>query len=160
MRVKEALRIVGGSLVVYVVMAACSSEGGVPSMIVNAVDAAVGDVGGTSGDATGNALDAIVNPIPEASAGPLPPIVATESCTQQAPDAGTGVTYLYAEHAFPGYTAQQLAGLQILNNDAFTSIPGYSQSQGIAYIRDGYAAVICGSPTAQSITSVTFILPQ
>jgi hypothetical protein len=95
-------------------------------------------------------VDAIANPVREASAQPLPPITATEMCDKQT-TAG-----LYAEHAFPGYTATQLAAMETLVTTKVVTIPGYTQSQGFAFVRDGYAAVSCDS----AYTSVTFILPQ
>jgi len=42
--------------------------------------------------------------------------------------------------------------------------PGYTQYQNLAFVRDGYAAIQCGSTTPSGTTltfsSVTFILPQ
>lgn len=73
MRAREALRLVGGSIVVYVVMAACGSDsqkGGFAD-----VDAGSGTDphdGSTAGPGTDGAslLDALTNPVPDANADP------------------------------------------------------------------------------------------
>jgi hypothetical protein len=104
----------------------------------------------------GAVRDALANPVHEASAQALAPVVATETCNQTGQAGGT--TVFYAEHAFPGRTANQLAGVQTLLTGS--DVPGYTQSQGLASVRDGYAAVYCSAGSSGAITSVTFILPQ
>jgi hypothetical protein len=147
----RTLRLLISSLVVYILIA-CGSA-------LTQTTAGDGEVDAAS------MLDALANPVPDAIAGPLPPITATESCNKQAPGP-SGVTYVYAEHAFPGYTAMQLASVVTISTltAAGQTIPGYGQSVGGALVRDGSAAQFCGVTTATtstiSVSSVTFILPQ
>jgi hypothetical protein len=155
----RTLRLVVGSIVVYAIVA-CGSAAMGPSLGEATQDASAPRV--TDAASMGAALaDALANPVPEAAAQPLAPITATENCDKQAPyGANSGSTALYAEHAFPGFTASQLAGLQVLATPTSVAIPGYTQQQDLAYVRDGYAAVFCGLTTTQTVTSVTFILLQ
>lgn len=104
-------------------------------------------------------MDAIVNPVPDAIAAPGA-IVATESCSKTFVYQTT--TYVFAEHAFVGKTKTDLTTLSVSVH--FTSAnpltpPGYSDQQSGAYVRDGYASVLCGAQTNPVIDSVTFILP-
>jgi hypothetical protein len=144
MATKESIKLVVGSIAVYVIMAACSAGGGSPrsSPGLDGSASSGSGSGGNSGSGSDGSgvFDALTDPVTEAMAAS--PIIATENCN------GT-----YAEHAFPGYTVNQLAFVHALINNAAT-IPGYSQYQMGAHLRDGYAAVASTSGT------VTFILPQ
>jgi hypothetical protein len=163
----RTLRLVAGSIVVYAIVA-CGSAAMGPSLGEATQDASAPRV--VDAASMGAALaDALANPVPEAAAQSLSPIVATENCDKSWPAPGyTNVSYLYAEHAFPGYTAAQLSAVRALTVYASsTSVPvppGYTQYQNLAFVRDGYAAIQCGSTTPSGTTltfsSVTFILPQ
>jgi hypothetical protein len=164
----RTLKLLVGSVVVYVVVACGSAVSGVHGQ---------GDDGGTVDDATNGGsddalgggsssglMDALANPVRDAKAQALPPITATESCDKQVPSTNGAITYLFAEHAFPGKSVNDLAGVRTVLHYAGT-IPnnpsGYNDAQGIASLRTGYATVLCGAVQGTSNpTSVTFILPQ
>jgi hypothetical protein len=145
------LRLVAGSIVVYAIVACGSAVMG-PSFGEATQDASTPHPidAGQQGAAL---ADALANPVPEASAQTLAPIVATENCDKTGQVGGT--TVFYAEHAFPGKTANQLAGVQTLLTGS--DVPGYTQSQGLASVRDGYAAVYCSAVSSAPTMSVTFI---
>jgi len=86
--------------------------------------------------------------------------VDTESCTHTASFGGTNANY--AEHAYPGKTVVDLSGLvvrfHIVDGNGFT-LPGYDHELSVPYIKDGFAAAICGYTTVQYFDSVDFILP-
>ena len=147
-----------GSIVVYAIVA-CGSAATGPSFVERHLDASSPRPIDAS-SMVGAVRDALANPVHEASAQALAPIVATETCNQTAQVGGT--TVFYAEHAFPGRTANQLAGVQtlVMESGAGSNILGYTQSQTDAFVRDGYAAVFCGAVSNGSIASVTFVLPQ
>jgi hypothetical protein len=175
MQAKEAAKMLGGSITIYVVMAACSAASG-PGGFTSQDGSASGGSGSGSGGTIGasassgsgsgsdgpSIFDALTDPVPEAKAASLPPIVATESCTGQYTSGGS--TFVYAEHAFPGQTATQLAAVEtlIMVPSSASVPPGYTQEQDVAYVRDGYAAVLCGVTSDPSVASmtVTFVLPQ
>jgi hypothetical protein len=131
----NTIRLVVGSIVVYAIVA-CGSAATGPSFVERAVDASSPNPFDAAG-MVGAVRDALANPVREASAQALAPIVATETCNKTGQVGGVPV--LYAEHAFPGKTATQLAGVQVLVavDPASSNIPGYSQSQVLAYVRDG-----------------------
>jgi hypothetical protein len=157
----HTLRLVAGSIVVYAIVA-CGSAAVGPSFGEVSPDASVPRV--TDAASMGVALaDALVNPVPEASAQVAAPIVATEACNKTGPYGGSAtITAVYAEHAFPGFTATQLAAVRVLITTSTDVLPGYAQQQDLAYVRDGYAAVYCwlSGDEPDAGASVTFILPQ
>jgi hypothetical protein len=148
----HSVRLLIGSLVVYVLVA-CGS-------------AMLDQQQHPQQDAGTQILDALTDPVGEAAGQPVGPIAATENCDKVYMLGGR--PYAFAEHAFPGYTAQQLAALQVLltfNSKivAGGGVPtGYSQQVGGVgvFVRDGSAAVECGEGTSPAFQSVTFILPQ
>jgi hypothetical protein len=98
----------------------------------------------------------------DATAQGLPPLVATESCDKHVPIPGSNETMWYAEHAFPGYTAVQLAHLRGIATLAHPVLLDYARATVKGFeVRDGYAAVICAirAPTAL-YSEVTFVLPR
>jgi hypothetical protein len=180
MRVYEVAKMVGGSIAIYIVMAACSAARG-PTNWAALSDGGQASTGGGSGsggtsggasrggsdgsDSEGDGasiLDALTDPVSEAQAQSLPPITATENCDKSTPYMTS--TSTYAEHAFPGYTAQQLARVVALATYTAGSgdlaSAGYTQVAATPQVRDGYVALWCGLSTGASIQSVTFILPQ
>jgi hypothetical protein len=100
-------------------------------------------------------LDPVLDPVGEAQAAP--PDIATESCSR------VGGSYVYAEHAYPGKTVEDLAHLRVVmryKTDAgVTQLPGYSRFVTLPWLKPGYAAVICGTTAAMYVDDVTFILP-
>ena len=152
---KNALKMLGGAIVVYVVMAACGASS-------NHGDAtSAGDDDGSIGAELDGALaalgDAVTNPVGEAAAGPTATVV-TEPCNKTGTNLG-GTSFPYAEHAFPGKTKADLATLSFTINegkDIWTSPAGYQTVIGAgAWIKDGSVAVTCAATS-----TVTFVLPQ
>jgi hypothetical protein len=176
MKILPASQLFLGSIVVYAIMAACNASSGPPN---DAPSRNSGSSGGTSpssgfvsdGQGSGSGgqslLDALTDPVAEANAQSLPPITATEDCNKTTPTNDAGGITIYAEHSFPGYTAQQLARVLSLVTPSVPNNPlataGYSQYVAPTYVRDGYAAAWCGyvgSQGSQVVQSVTFILSQ
>ena len=110
---------------------------------------------GSSSSAPSITADRDAAPLDGSTAGVTPPDVATERCTNVY-DAGPG--YLYAEHAYPGKTTTDLAALRVVVHYVVPQV-GYSQSTSTALVRDGSAAVECGTAASPLIDTVTFILP-
>jgi hypothetical protein len=72
MNTKEAIKLVGGSITIYVIMAACSATSG--PLGSSSGDGGQGDgtasSGGSSASGGGGILDALTDPVPEANADP------------------------------------------------------------------------------------------
>lgn len=142
-----------GATSIYVVMAACGGSSSAP-------DTKSSD-GSSSGATPSGPFDAFVDqmmqPVPDAIAGPTPPDVAYESCVSNA--AG-----MVAEHAYPGKTMVDLSGLRAVvhfgaaSSNRLTGANGaYENSTSWpVYVRDGAAAVLCSN----GIDTVMFVLPQ
>lgn len=172
MKTNEALRALLGGAVVYVVMAACSSSQDAAQHAGAGFGSQMSAGGATgSGGAAqereagfmGGLVDALVDPVVEANAA-LPPDVSSEPCDKRSPLGDSGSGYLYAEHQYPGKTKTQLAALLIVGHlatPATAPIAGYPDVAFAAvYVRDGSAAVVCGSYASPSYDNVTFILPS
>jgi hypothetical protein len=69
MRVNEVARLLGGSIAIYVVMAACSAASG-PQGFTSKDGGGSGSSGGSAGDGAGGILDALTDPTPAANADP------------------------------------------------------------------------------------------
>ena len=69
MQAKEVGKMLAGSVAIYMIMAACSAAGGPQAFLSGDADAS-GSSGGTKGDGSGGVLDALTDPISEASADP------------------------------------------------------------------------------------------
>jgi hypothetical protein len=146
MRAIETAKLIGGSVGVYVTIAACTAASG-PS-----VSASEG-------------LQSQGSPVSMAMAQSRPPLTFNEPCDKKTPNPDAGPFTLYAEHAFPGHNAQQLAFVVALGSGGGDLGSGYPYQAANAFVRDGYVAVTCGfgvGPVLQQsqFTSVTFILPQ
>lgn len=129
-------------------MAACGSS---HSAGVGGPDAATGP------HEAGGPMDALVSPVPEAQAGPLPPDVVVEQCDKMGLTVGT-TTYFYAEHAYPGKSKADLARVGVvvhLPGGSPALGHGYEDVVGSPYVKDGFAAFTCAQGQ-----SVTFVLPQ
>lgn len=167
MRLRETGRALLGGAVVYVVMAACAP--------IDFKDSARGFGGGSVSDGGfeggagssvdregGSLVDALASPVRDAHAA-VPPDVAVEECSLRVPINDAGGTYIFAEHRYPGKTARDLAALTVVGHLTPVTIsslpPGYESQIGLAYIKDGSAAVQCGAYTSLYFDRVTFILP-
>jgi hypothetical protein len=121
----RTIKLVSGSVVVYLAVACMSAIEMAPSPP---------PLGATP---VGPIADALTDPVREAKAQSLPPITATENCDKGTPFAGT--TVVYAEHAFAGYTAEQLAAVRAIGTPpagAAMNNPPYARGQALAYLRD------------------------
>jgi hypothetical protein len=162
----KALEWLGGSVLVYAVVAACGGidPGGSlkPRPVVDS-GAGTGGVMGAGGtaqdsglaDAVADALDAMVDPVPDADAQTNPPAdtVVTAPCSSTL--AYAGVNQDFAELSLPGRSAASLARTVALMNAETTE--GYDHFV-VAYlaIRDGGVAALCGTDETRM---VTFIVP-
>jgi|GEM_PF-6705736 len=167
MRVKESLRVFGGAVVVYMAIAACGASGGGSSGADDggpAASSSSGASGSASSSAGGGGLldaiaDALTNPVKDAKAGPLPPLVATELCDKAFTYPG-GAVGKAAIHAYPGKLVNDLAAIQVVDHSG--SYTGTAEGvaytgaakANIVYLADGSVAAVCGGG------SMTFILPQ
>ena len=139
MRLTQILLPLSGAFFIYVVMAACGGSGT--------------NRGGGSPGAGG------ATPVPDAFAG-TPANVATEPCSTSL-EGGD-----YAVHAYPGLTAQDLAGVQTLCHMPFHEsgvpadypymLPGLWT---VTLVKDGSVAMQCRNSAFNLCDSVTFILP-
>jgi hypothetical protein len=162
MRGSETAKLIGGSIAVYAIMAACSGTGGPDLSGSNGGRLAVG----TAANDSGSNATLLTNPVPAANAQPTGASSFTEACNKTSPNPDAGPFVLYAEHAFPGYTAQQLASVVALGSGPgnFNAIPGYPLQTVGTSVRDGYVAAACGYGVGTSLQegqyqSVTFVLP-
>ncbi len=82
--------------------------------------------------------------------------VATEACSHTFMVGPT--SYSYAEHPYPGKLKADLQAVRAVGHNAnMVAIPpAYADSQAIAHVRDGYAAVICITAAGESYDQVTF----
>lgn len=103
-------------------------------------------------------MDVLLDPVSEAAAAP--PDVATEQCNKTV--MYKGGTWIYAEHAYPGKLKNDLAPVHAvahLVNNAVPMPPGYQDFATTPVVRDGFAAVFCGTQGNASADTVTFVLP-
>jgi len=161
----KALEWLGGSVLIYLVVAACGGIDPAGSLRPRpAADSGTGNggamgAGGTVqdsglGDVVADALDAMVNPVPDADAQPAPPmpIVQTVPCSSTLQYGS--VTQDFAELAMPGRSAASLAGTTALINTS--AAEGYEFHVAALSVRDGGVAALCG--TDETLT-VTFVVP-
>jgi hypothetical protein len=162
----RALEWLGGSVVVYGIVVACS--GGPYGERAVGVDSGSPGAGGMvaagggshtndSGvaDVLADALDAMTDPVPDADAAPMPPqpAVTTVPCSSTLQHGATNQDF--AELSVPGRSAASLAGTVALLNVGQTE--GYPYS-AVAYlaVRDGGVAAACGF---DETLTVTFVVP-
>ncbi len=155
MKIAETARAVVGATLVYVAMAACSASDAGSS----AAD------GGTSQDGAlgsiledGSFVDALVNPVPTAQAAALEE--ATEQCNKTY--SGSGYTFAYAEHLYPGVPANTLAATVVtvaVRTAAAGPFPaGYDRAYAAGgWVRDGAVAFQCGNASTPAYSSVSFV---
>jgi hypothetical protein len=173
MRVRKALEWFGGSVLVYVLAAACSGAEGQRSANSGQDGGTATGSTGTGGLASGGtdptanggamggtsvldaAVDAIVDPVPDADAQTLPPEAVEETCSKTV-TLGS-YTYAFAEHEYAGKTKEELAGVRVLIHQVMVDNTGYPLPAGYEWresiwgnlMRDGAVAAICGQwPTA------------
>jgi hypothetical protein len=70
MKATEGLKLVGGSIIVYCIMAACSASSGPASSSTSDGGGSSGGGSGGDGSGSGSLLDALTDPIAEAAADP------------------------------------------------------------------------------------------
>lgn len=97
----------------------------------------------------------LASPVPDAGAQTMPTALAVfdEPCDKTFTSPGATTPTSYAEHAFPGKIAAQLATVAVLVS--FSSpleIPGYGLLSGAPQIRDGAVGVTCSG-------SARFVVP-
>ncbi len=179
---RKALEWLGGSVLVYVLMAACSGTGATSKSGPGASVGSGGGVangghdgqGGLGGGATGDPGDA--GPVPNASAQvggssgsggcvcepyvPPAPTVVEAACDQQF----AGSPSMWAVAEFPGKTVDELAGVRVLVEyppALYSWPPDYEFQTGGYVVRPGFVAAGCGTVSAPAThaLSVRFILP-
>lgn len=142
MRLAHVLQSFVSGVVVYVVMAACSST-------------SVRDTGGSSstsaggGSASSGSGGAIASPVPEAQAAETD----TERCDKSYQS--SGATIGYAEHAYPGVSAAELATSVSLITSVVpgSAPPGFDRQFALAgFVRDGVVGTSCFA--GQTVTFV------
>lgn len=75
---------------------------------------------------------------------PAAPAVFDEACDKSFTAPGATTPTSYAEHAFPGKTAAELATVAVLVSfNSPLAIPGYGLLSGTPQIRDGAVGVTC-----------------
>lgn len=87
--------------------------------------------------------------------------IISQACPAPVADAGPQ-TPIYVEAAFPGKTAADLTAVRIIWHwvpGTNSMLPGYSDTYGGGYVRDGFVAAYCGTGTNVFADQVTFILP-
>ena len=162
---KQALKLVFGSCVVYVAMAACASKrspnGDGAGDTMAGGNGAMQSVGGSAagsmamgGGTGGTGRDAMPDgPVPDAMAQPDSgtgtPTVQTGQCTVQA-----GTLY-YAEVPFAGKSVEQLAHAVALLPDPEPAVPGYTHGIGlISGLKAGSVLVYCGANQGMTVSAV------
>jgi hypothetical protein len=182
--IRRALEWFGGSVLVYVLVAACSSTsggGGQPVSMGEGGDGS-GGVQGNGGEGVQGGRDGgIMNPVPDAMAAagagndgdgscecpdpyvPPKPTVVEAECDIEGP---SGV--MFAEAEFPGKTADELASTTALvefPHDIASKVPtgapdGYAAQSANVFVRDGFVATNCGASGNDHVaTRVVFTLP-
>ena len=184
---RRALEWFGGSVLVYVVAAACSSSGGSkPSPVVDSGmggEQGTGGVQGAAGEGIAGERDGgLMNPVPDAMAAagagnetvcdcpappkpyvPPDPIVVEAEC-----DITGGSGVMFAEAEFPGKTAEELARVvafvefdyDIADKFPASAPAGYPVLMSNVFVKDGFAATSCGSSAQEHVASrVIFTLP-
>jgi len=174
---RKALEWLGGSCLVYGLMAACSAAPGAnaPGGAQAGPSAAMGGADGAGGAPhVGAAGEALVDdgPVPVAVAagtggGPggapvvaLAPTVVEAECDQTA----DGSPSMWAIAQFPGKTALELAGVAVLMETPpglYKWPTGFTHQLGAPIVMAGSVAVTCGSAQspATAALSVKFVLP-
>jgi hypothetical protein len=143
----HVVRSLAAGAAVYVLMAACAAEEGAPARVLHSSSSS--SSGGGDESAVDAFLDELGDPVKGAAAAPSSSI---ENCDKSYAIGATNVRY--AEHAYPGATAAELASVLILVAEP-NGPPGYAQTAGIVpWVKEGSVASPCGNAT-----SLTFIRP-
>lgn len=168
MKLGHVVRTLAAGATFYVVMAACAAverNQGAEPISFEESGASSGSSGQTSsGSSTssssgvtsssstsGTIVDALTDPVSEAKADVLPPEISTDPCDK------THGAFVYAEHAYPGISANELA-LVVAVVPTTSGPAGYTkQPTGLSWVRDGAVAVNCGAASSPTFTTVTFV---
>lgn len=169
---KSWLQSLCGGIAVYVVMAACSGDGGKNDAVAVQPEAGAGGVStedsgrpasdAARGDATqreAGLVDRLVSPVRDAraqDAGETGALIVTKQCDV------TDVSDVWAVVEVPGRSAESLTGARVvvpksppLSASTFT----LTHVNGDVAIGDGVVAHWCGPPGALPYTQVTFYVP-
>jgi hypothetical protein len=179
--IRKALEWLGGSVLVYVLVAACGSSGGSGHIVSGAGGEGSGGVQGAAGETEdGGLMGDVMNPVPDAMAAAgagnescecprVDPYVPPEPTIVEADcDIVGGSGVMFAEAAFPGKSSDDLARVIALIEYEYniaTKYPasapaGYAAQLSNIFVRDGYAAASCGSSGQDHVaTRVVFTLP-
>lgn len=120
----------------------------------------------TRDGAVANLVDAMANPVPDASAQSAEDTVVMAQCSMVFTDAND-VQMRWAEADFPNKSKQALAALRVFvrrsDDAAIASMPpGYDTFVATPHIQNFKAAVVCGPDSlapGDPLPSATFILP-
>jgi hypothetical protein len=156
MKIGQVLRTLGSGTALYFVMAACGAS--------DRVGGPVGSDGGGASSDGADIIDALVdelgNPVKEAAAGPLPPDVATESCTKMVKYNGA-TDYYVAEHAYPGKLVADLTAVRVALTPTVVPVGTYTHQMTTTFLSDGVVGVLCTPVSAGASTwTVTFVLAR
>jgi hypothetical protein len=176
---RNAVHFLGGSLAVYVLMAACSAgskgrtdngqpattTGGTANQATGAASATGGEVAASGGQATsgngsifgamGGIVGAMMDPVAGAGAQEPPVSTVDEPCDKQFTIEGW--TYFYAEHTYPGASVEALARVVALAHQtdldwpAIGMPPGYSWRALPAILKEGAVAAVCLAGTTATV---------
>ena len=175
MRMKDCAKVLGGSVAVYVLIAACGAstggnvdvDGGGPIATVaptgtappSGSSSSASSSGASSGSAIDAMLDAVKDVIVDAVTDPVPDVQAAppEALTVACVETAIGAL---AEQAYPGKTADELAltvraTVNFANVGAGGAIPNYRRVTRDIWVRDGFATCPCGNAPAG--TTCTFL---
>lgn len=81
-----------------------------------------------------------------------------ESCSKSFSSGAS--TFTYAEHAYPGVSATDLAASVVVlgqTTSTTTAPPGFDRVTPGVFFRDGAVAIICGISSAPTYSSATFV---
>ncbi len=148
MRIGNVIRSLVSGSVLYAAMAAC---GAAESANAPRADGPT-DAASAFADAF---VDELGNPVGDAHAGPLAPMVFDEPCDKSVSINGTA-TGKGAIHSFPGKSVNDLAALRAVLPTPGIAAGGLSFDRTLTteiFLADGMALVVCTS-------TATFILPQ
>jgi len=157
MKISHVARALASGTVLYIAMAACgAAESGHAPPLADAADSSLDAVAAADAFA-----DALVHPVKDAKADPLPPLTFDEPCDKDISVAGTMTKG--AVHDFPGKTPAEISAVRVLVPTGGTAITYGAKTferstGGTLFVTAGSAVVLCG--TALAGQSVTFIFPQ
>lgn len=144
----RTLKVIGSSIIVYAVVAACSSVSDSP-IVSSSPDASIED--GEAVDvrtSTTEDSSSLVNPVPTADAADPPTY---ESTNATCIDSGFG--YQFAQAVFAGASAAELAHVKVMIPVGANAPAGYTSNVITpTWVKDGAVGFVCPSPAPSSVT--------